>query len=176
MPTVFDKLNLGDAREVVVLNAPDSFEPLLASLAGVRIHRRAVRGFRMQFGIAFAITQAQVDTAAQTMASHSDGDVTLWMAYPKQSSKKFTCEFNRDNGWAALGALGFEPVRMVAIDEDWSALRFRRAEFIKSLTRGAQSALSTVGKARAGMIGKPASRPSDSGRAAPHAIGATRKG
>ena len=36
---------------------------------------------------------------------------------------------------AVDGAAGFEPVRMVAIDEDWSALRFRRAEFIKTMTR-----------------------------------------
>ncbi len=34
-----------------------------------------------------------------------------------------------------LGAAGFEPVRMVAIDEDWSALRFRRVEHIKKMTR-----------------------------------------
>jgi hypothetical protein len=30
---------------------------------------------------------------------------------------------------------GFEPVRQIAIDEDWSALRFRRTDFIKSMTR-----------------------------------------
>jgi hypothetical protein len=29
----------------------------------------------------------------------------------------------------------FEPVGMVAIDEDWSALRFRRVEFIKTMNR-----------------------------------------
>jgi aryl carrier-like protein len=32
-------------------------------------------------------------------------------------------------------SLGFDSVRMVAIDEDWSALRFRRVEFIKSSTK-----------------------------------------
>jgi hypothetical protein len=37
-----------------------------------------------------------------------------------------------------MGEAGFEPVRMVAIDEDWSALRFRRAEFIKNMTRPEQ--------------------------------------
>ena len=34
-----------------------------------------------------------------------------------------------------MGDAGFEPVRMVAIDEDWSALRFRRVEFIKTMNR-----------------------------------------
>jgi len=30
---------------------------------------------------------------------------------------------------------GYEPVRQVAIDEDWSALRFRKVEQIKKMTR-----------------------------------------
>ena len=34
-----------------------------------------------------------------------------------------------------MGKAGFEPVRMVAIDEDWSAVRFRRVEFIKTMNR-----------------------------------------
>jgi hypothetical protein len=37
---------------------------------------------------------------------------------------------------------------MVAIDEDWSAVRFRRVEFIKTLTRGTEHRMSAQGKAR----------------------------
>jgi hypothetical protein len=48
-----------------------------------------------------------------------------------------------------MGAAGFEPVRMVAIDEDWSALRFRRVEFIKTLERGSARALTAEGRKRA---------------------------
>lgn len=71
-------------------------------------------------------------------------DEVVWLAYPKLSSKKYTCEFNRDTGWQALGDIGFEGVRMVAIDEDWSALRFRKAENIKTMTRS--FAMSKKGK------------------------------
>ena len=71
------------------------------------------------------------------------------MIYPKGTSKKYKCEFNRDSGWPALGAGGYEPVRMVAIDEDWSALRFRKAEKIKSMTRNPDGAISKVGKQKA---------------------------
>lgn len=59
----------------------------------------------------------------------------LWFAYPKSTSKRYTCEFNRDQGWEALRASGFDSVRQVAIDEDWSALRFRRIEFINHRSR-----------------------------------------
>ena len=37
---------------------------------------------------------------------------------------------------------------MVAIDEDWSALRFRRAEFIKAMKRDPSRAGSETGRAR----------------------------
>jgi hypothetical protein len=52
--------------------------------------------------------------------------------YPKGTSKRYTCDFNRDSGWEVIRNAGFDSVRQIAIDEDWSALRFRRVEYIKS--------------------------------------------
>ena len=83
------------------------------------------------FAVVFVKTLAEVESAAKLLPK-TVGDAIVWMAYPKGTSKRFRCEFNRDNGWAALEAAGFESVRMVAIDEDWSALRFRRSEYVKS--------------------------------------------
>jgi len=85
----------------------------------------------------------------KAIAKKAQGDAVVWFAYPKGSSKKYKSEINRDAGWQVLGDAGFEPVRMVAIDEDWSAVRFRRADFIKSLTRGKEHRMSAQGKARA---------------------------
>ncbi len=78
------------------------------------------------------------------------GDAVVWFAYPKQSSKNYRSEIDRDHGWKVLGRAGFEPVRMVAIDADWSAVRFRRVENIKTMTRPASVALSAGGKAKSG--------------------------
>ena len=38
---------------------------------------------------------------------------------------------DRDHGWKILNDSGFQGVRMVVIGDDWSALRFRNAKFIK---------------------------------------------
>ncbi|HAH36603.1 MAG TPA: hypothetical protein DCL81_08800 [Algoriphagus sp.] len=62
-------------------------------------------------------------------------DELLWMAYPKGSSKRYQVKINRDSGWGILGKYDFEGVRQIAINEDWSALRFRNTKFIKTLTR-----------------------------------------
>ena len=106
MPSVFQKLNLKDQTEIVVLNAPASFEPELAALAGVSVLREARAAKSIAFAIAFAITQKEVDAAAKAITAKAPGDAVIWFAYPKGSSKKYTCEFNRDTGWAALAAAG----------------------------------------------------------------------
>jgi hypothetical protein len=150
MGTVFEKLQLKDQEEIVVLNAPKSFEPELTRLKGVTVKRSLAGVKDIQFSLAFVTTQDEADEAIKGVTSRAKGDASVWFAYPKGSSKRYTSTINRDNGWAKLGAAGFEGVRMIAIDEDWSAVRFRRAEFIKSMKRGAEWAMSAEGKKKAG--------------------------
>lgn len=148
MTPLFSKLNLKDQTEIVVLGAPESFEKELAALNGVSIRREAGNLKAVSFVLAFVTTQDEVSKITRTIVGKISGDGLLWFAYPKGTSKKYRCEFNRDTGWASVGESGFEPVRMVAIDEDWSALRFRRVEFIKSLRRDASRAITREGKAK----------------------------
>ncbi|HSN74115.1 MAG TPA: hypothetical protein VL334_03360 [Anaerolineae bacterium] len=154
MSFVFKKLNLKDQAEIVVLDAPASFEPEIAALEGVAVRRSVDEVEQVQFSLAFVTRQAQIDQVAAQIAQKMDGDAVVWFAYPKGSSKRYQCDFNRDTGWAALGAAGFEPVRQVAIDADWSALRFRRVEYIKKLTRSKLDAISEAGKERTAAQGE----------------------
>jgi hypothetical protein len=131
MPSIFDKLNLKLQREIVVINAPASFEPELAALEDVVVLRDVKQAKTVHFALAFATKPAEVDALSKALAAKAEGDALIWFAYPKGTSKKYKCEFNRDTGWDALRSAGFDTVRAVAIDEDWSALRFRRVEFIK---------------------------------------------
>ncbi|MEO7040661.1 MAG: hypothetical protein ABI035_00195 [Gemmatimonadaceae bacterium] len=128
---MFKKLNLKDQTEIVVMNAPSTFETELARLAPVSVFRDVKEVKRVDFAMVFATTRAQLDGASTALANKADEDPTLWIAYPKKSSKRYTCDFNRDSGWDVLRAAGFDSVRIVAIDDDWSALRFRRNKYIK---------------------------------------------
>ncbi len=147
--TTFEKLNLKNQDRILVVSAPASFEPEIATLRGITILRNPQELNEVEFSLAFVTKQNEVDTLAKTIGKKAKGDAVVWFAYPKGTSKKYKCEFNRDSGWQALGKAGFEPVRMVAIDEDWSAVRFRRVEYIKTLTRDKQYAMTKEGKARA---------------------------
>ena len=144
---LFKKLNLGEQTSIVVLNSPASFEAELAQLDGITIHRTAAKMKGASFLMAFVTKLSEIETIAAKLPT-MPGDVIVWFCYPKQSSKNYTCEFHRDTGWAALGNQGFETVRMVAIDADWSAMRLRRQEFVKTLTRAEEHKISDAAKAR----------------------------
>jgi len=150
MLSTFEKLNFRDQSRIVVLNAPESFEPELAALRDVTILRSLPGLSDIEFSLAFVLKQKEVDTLGKAIARKAKGDAVVWFAYPKGASKKYQCEIDRDSGWQVLGDAGFEPVRMVAIDDDWSAVRFRRVEFIKTMTRAKDRRLTTQAKARPG--------------------------
>jgi hypothetical protein len=132
MGSVFEKLNLGSRQEMVVMHAPESFAQELAKLPVITIHHHLESVAEAGFWLAFVTRKSEVEKLAPAIARRAKGDAIVWFAYPKGTSKKYTCDFNRDTGWASLKKLGFDTVRAVAIDDDWTALRFRRKEFIKS--------------------------------------------
>ena len=148
MAGVWGKLNLKDQKQIVVINAPRSFEPDIKLLDGVTVTRTPGDVNETPFFLAFVTTRKEVDALAKVVAKKTLPDAVVWFAYPKATSKNYTSEISRDTGNEALGAAGFEPVRMVAIDDDWSAKRFRRAEFIKTMTRPAEWRFSKAGKTK----------------------------
>jgi hypothetical protein len=135
MTRLWEKLSLREHREILVVNAPKSFESVLKTLQRVRIQRRITAITELTFALAFVMKQTELDRLSAAVVGKATGDALLWFAYPKGASKRYTCEFNRDKGWDVLLASGFDCVRQVAIDEDWSALRFRRIEFINHRSR-----------------------------------------
>lgn len=132
MHGVFEKLNWKDQHEIVVLNAPESFSPELARLPAVTIHKHVDSLPKIDFALVFVTRKAEVEAIVPRIVALAKGDAIIWFAYPKQSAKQYKCDFSRDTGWDALKAAGFNTVRAVAIDETWSALRFRRVEFIRT--------------------------------------------
>ena len=132
MKTVWDKLNLKEQKKITVLHAPSSFEEIVRMLDGIEVVRDESHHPDCEFFLFFVTRKVEVDHIASEVVAKTKGDAVIWFSYPKGTSKKYRCDFNRDNGWDALFELGFTGVRQIAIDEDWSSLRFRRREFVKS--------------------------------------------
>ncbi|TVQ93786.1 MAG: hypothetical protein EA393_01810 [Bacteroidetes bacterium] len=149
MNPLFKKLNYKGQKEIFALNAPTSFEKELNEMQDYAAIRKDINKTKeIEFAIAFVTLQQEIDQLAKTIAPLIKGDAIIWFCYPKTSSKKYKCDFNRDTGWSVMGKLNMEGVRQVAIDEDWSALRFRKVEYIKKITRSESTILSKEGKKR----------------------------
>jgi hypothetical protein len=149
MTPLFKKLNFKDQQTIVALNAPASFAVELNGMKKEAVIVSDAKQLKeIGFAICFVITQKEIDTLVKVIKTKLAGDAVIWFCYPKGTSKKYKCDFNRDTGWASLGQIGLEPVRQVAIDEDWSALRFRKVAFIKTITRRESYALTTEAKKR----------------------------
>ena len=52
-------------------------------------------------------------------------DPKFWVAYPKLTSK-IASDLNRDCNWDQISDLGFEVVSEIAIDNVWTAVRFKK--------------------------------------------------
>jgi hypothetical protein len=151
MNQIFKKLNFKDQSAVVIVNAPQSFNKDMQEMKAFTKVGTTIPSGEINFFLGFVTKQNEVDALVEKVIPLMAGDGLFWFAYPKGSSKKYKCEFNRDSGWSKLGKHGYEPVRMVAIDEDWSALRFRHVDNIRVMTRS--RTLSDAGMKKA-MPGK----------------------
>jgi hypothetical protein len=151
MDPLLKKLNFKNQAVIHVLNAPDSFADQLATFAQyAQVNTDPAKLAEIEFVMTFATKQIEVDNAIRLIAPLLKGDALLWICYPKGTSKRYKCEFHRDTGWKVVGEHGFETVRLVAIDEDWSAMRFRHAKYIKAITRNFP-AISAEGRIKAGQ-------------------------
>ena len=136
MTPLFKKLNFKNQESIIVLNSPKSFEGELDAVSEfTQIVRDEANVSAIDFIIIFVMSKKQIADYIAGVHPKLAGDVILWLCYPKGTSKKFTCDFNRDTGWEVLRSYDMESVRQVAIDEDWSALRFRKIEYIKNMIR-----------------------------------------
>jgi hypothetical protein len=130
---IFKKLNFKLQSPILVMKAPDSFASEISAIkAETEIHSVPKKGMQYAFVLVFGVMRAHIEAAGRVAVKVLDGDAVCWFAYPKGTSKKFKSDLNRDIMWDVLLPFGIRPVRQIAIDDDWSALRFRRKEYVKS--------------------------------------------
>lgn len=146
MQTLNQKLNLKDQRELLLLQVPDSLHQSLQDKQRT-IFTHPDRIQSICFLVAYVLKAEDIGRLVASIAQKLCQDPVVWFAYPKKSSKLRILGLDRDTGWQPLGDLGFEAVRQISIDEDYSAIRFRKTTFIKTLNRKS-GVMSEAGKKR----------------------------
>lgn len=131
MTPLFNKLNFKGQKEICIINAPAEFDQeIVVVKTETKINESLNDCKKTDFVLAFVKTKKEIESFATALQHKLEGDPVIWFAYPKKTSKKYQVEINRDSGWDSLRKIGLDTVRAVSIDDDWSALRFRKQDFI----------------------------------------------
>ncbi len=125
MNPVLKKLFYKGQSPVLLLGAPAEFKKTAAAF-GSKPHA-SPKG-RYDFVLAFAYSLSDAEKIAKTASKALSEKGIFWMAYPKGTSKKYKADINRDTGHALMEKKGFMGISLVAIDEDWSAMRYKGPE------------------------------------------------
>ncbi len=123
MPTALaQKLQIKSGK-LIVLNAPKGYaEQLTQELKDLNVSTRAAG--QAEAVLLFVNSLAEVEKLAPKAIKAVKPAGMLWMAYAKGTSKVKT-DVNRDKLWQAVEPIGWQPVRQIALDEVWSAMRFK---------------------------------------------------
>lgn len=133
MTDLLGKLNYKHQERIAVINAEANLmDSVFLKLEDVKIDTRIDPRYPYSFMILFVKKVREVDHLTPLALHNLTADGILWFCYPKKSSKAYKSELDRDHGWKALHDAGLRGIRMVSVDENWSALRFRNVKYIKS--------------------------------------------
>lgn len=119
---IIGKLGISEGMRMLLVNAPASFHSRLGPLPpGARIYQRPRGSF--DFVLLFVKSRASLARRFARLARKIGPDGTLWVAWPKPTSKIPTDLSHEVVQQVGLEA-GLVDTRVCAIDETWSALRF----------------------------------------------------
>jgi hypothetical protein len=118
------KLQLKPGGRLRLVGAPPAFEVALAGAA-------ATAGEPCDGVLVFCRSPADVDAWAAKAIAAIPEDGLLWFAFPKGEAGK-AAGLGRDVGWEALNRLGYRGVRVISLDDEWTAKRCREAARVKA--------------------------------------------
>ncbi len=116
------KLKLAAARSPAMLGASDEDRAALGEARGAPIPDRLTGPH--DWILFYASDRAALDRGLIVAAAALDSPGTLWIAYPKGSSKRQT-DLTRDQGWDALRDVDLMWLSLISIDDTWSAFGLR---------------------------------------------------
>lgn len=149
MDPLLKKMNYKDESKILYLNVPDELTDMFMGFEETSGSKTNAKDIDIvEFAVIFILDKQDIEEAIMGVKDKLTNDAKLWICYPKKSSKKYKSNVNRDTGWEALGNIGYEPVRQVSVNDDFSALRFRNVDKIKTITRSKKMAMTDKAKAR----------------------------
>jgi hypothetical protein len=113
MTTIDAKLQLKPGQSIAIVGEGPALE--IAAAAAPPADADAV--------LAFAVNGSELESRFAVLAEVAGRSGLAWVAYPK--ARQLGTDLNRDVIRELAPSAGMEPVRQIALDDTWSALRLK---------------------------------------------------
>ncbi len=133
LPTVFEKLQLTDEKNLLIQGLPSSIEKQFSKLSFAKNMTPLLKSRKIDFALVFAINENQLNGILKDVMPSLKCQSKFWVAYPKATSKIVT-DLNRECSWNRLTGEGFESIERIELDHVWSAMRFVKADGVESIS------------------------------------------
>ena len=117
---VAERLQVKGERRLAVVGASAALDEKI----GAGKQRGAVH--EADVVLLFASDRAHLDTTLPGVLKSAASHAIIWIAYPKLTSK-LAADLSRNVVHAQAARYGLDTVSQIAIDDDWSAMRVKRA-------------------------------------------------
>lgn len=134
--SLFKKFQLKDEFSVLMLNSNPDIHPLFD---GIRLEFSGAGDHSYDSVIFFSKNESELSEILPIAESNRKPEGQLWLNYPKKSGKIKT-DLNRDITAAIVDKLGFDPVRLISLNTDWSSLRLVKKSERKTESKFGQDA------------------------------------
>lgn len=118
------KLKLKEDSNALILNKPGALELGVA-------YDSSPHGNTYDFVLLFVNNSKTLHDSLPEVLNKVTQEGIIWIAYPKKSGNIST-DLSRDKGWDILNKVYYRVVSQVAIDNNWSALRIKPVDAVKS--------------------------------------------
>lgn len=121
-----DLLNIPTQDEIIILNKPEEFSKQFSTInfSASLVHTSCV-----EFVIIFVRSKHDFINQMMTLFPRLVETSVIWIIFPVATTKKDLANLSLAFDWDFLGDYRLQPMRQVNINEEWKAIRLKKAKF-----------------------------------------------
>ncbi|MEP6713838.1 MAG: hypothetical protein ABJA37_15535 [Ferruginibacter sp.] len=125
LPTMFEKLQIKDEKNILIQGLPSSIEKHFVKLSFAKSVTPLLKSRGVDFALVFAVNKKQLCQILGDVIPALATNANFWIAYPKPASK-IASDLTRHANWECLEAHSLDAMIEVTLDNVWTAIRFSK--------------------------------------------------
>lgn len=121
--TISEKLLLKPGRSLFLVNEPESYFNSIGELPPFA--RQAESAEKADVILLFVRNLAELANLLEEVTRRLQENKVFWVSYPKKAGK-FISDLDRDHVNLYLATKGWQGMELIALDDDWTAMRVKR--------------------------------------------------